>query len=137
MTTPAPDAPFLDPNNPLAAGGPARLDTGVVDPPGVGRLGVVTVRTPSTTCMVLMNPDDIDAWAAELTDLADRVRNGAGLVRSATMDTAKGLATALDAAMPRRVKSLHWGHARVRVPRRVPGAHAILASDPGRPDEAA
>src|SRR5277367_5491873 len=116
MTTPA---PFLDPNNPLAAGGPARLDTGIVDPPGVGRLGVVTVRTPSTTCMVLMDADDIRAWAAELTDLADRVENGPGLVKTASMD----MATAMSAAIRGAVKPLHWGHVRERVPRRVPGAH--------------
>jgi hypothetical protein len=103
MTTPAPPAPFLDPNNPLAAGGPARLDTGIVDPPGVGRLGVVTVRTPSTTCMVLMNPDDIDAWAAELTDLANRVRNGPGLMKAGSMDMARSLAE----AMRGPVRSLH------------------------------
>ncbi len=107
MTTPAPNAPFLDPNNPLAAAGPARLDTGIVDPPGMGRLGVVTVRTPSTTCMVLMNPDDIDAWAAELTDLANRVRNGSGLMKAGSIDMARDLTTALAAPMRGPVKPLH------------------------------
>lgn len=75
MTTPqAPNTmPFIDPNNPLCGPGPARLDTGVIQHPTDGKMGIATVRTPSTTLTLVMQPDDLRGWAESLKNLADQI----------------------------------------------------------------
>lgn len=82
MSSPGP-APFLDQNNPLLAGAPARLDTGVLGlPAGAGTAGVVTIRTASTTLTVLMSAADLDTWAGEFRKLAATVRDAPVLDRT-------------------------------------------------------
>jgi hypothetical protein len=79
MTQPNNSTQFLDPNNPLASGGPCRLDLGSISYPELGEVGVVTVRTPSTTVTVLLNPAEMRAWADSLDDAATQLgapRNG-------------------------------------------------------------
>ena len=60
---------YLDPNNPLLATGPAQLDTGIIEAPDTGRLGVLTVRTNSTTVSVMMNGADLETWIGVLENL--------------------------------------------------------------------
>lgn len=86
---------YLDPHNPLLASGPARLDAGTIELPGVGRLGVLTVRTPSTTVTVMLSAEDVATW----TDLLAKVRDDLGgkkLVAATPMEVA-----ALDTTMKR------------------------------------
>jgi hypothetical protein len=75
VSAPARNRPFLDQDNHLLAGVPARLDTGVIGlPAGAGNMGVLTVRTASTTVSVVMTAADLDGWARAVSDLAATVR---------------------------------------------------------------
>jgi hypothetical protein len=75
VTAPARDRPFLDQDNQLLAGGPARLDTGVIGlPAGAGNVGALTIRTASSTQTVFMTAADLDSWAKVVGDLAAAVR---------------------------------------------------------------
>ena len=65
--------PFIDPNNPLVGPGPAQLDTGIVQHPIDGKIGIATVRTASTTLTVVMGPDDLRSWGDSLHALADQM----------------------------------------------------------------
>jgi hypothetical protein len=65
--------PFIDPNNPLCGPGPARLDTGVIQHPVDGKMGIATVRTPSTTVTLVMQPEDLRGWGDSLHALADQI----------------------------------------------------------------
>jgi hypothetical protein len=88
MTMPDNPLQFLDPNNPLLSGGPARLDGGVIEHPTEGRMGGLSVRTGSTTCAVFMGADDLDKWAAFISGLADEVRGGPKLAKATMADVA-------------------------------------------------
>jgi hypothetical protein len=65
--------PFIDPNNPLCGPGPARLDTGIVQHPVDGKMGICTVRTASTTLTIIMQPEDLRGWGDSLHALADQM----------------------------------------------------------------
>lgn len=84
---------FLDPNNPLLAGGPARLDGGIIEHPQTGKTGVLSVRTSSATQTVLIDAASLREWAKFCNDLADELGGGKLQVASIT-DVA-----ALDATM--------------------------------------
>ena len=66
---------FLDVNNPLCAGGPARIDSGMIGTEQ-GKMGVITFRTSSTTLTVVMNADDCRNWADHINGLADALDGG-------------------------------------------------------------
>jgi hypothetical protein len=73
----APDAglpPVVDEANTLLAPGPAQLFTGVS-----GALGVLTVRTPTTTLTLQLPKADILAWAGLIRELGDSL-GGSGLL---------------------------------------------------------
>lgn len=71
MTSPVPQ--FIDAGNELLAQVPARLDTGTIDVPGAGKLGVLTLRTTSATVTVFLGAEDLRSWGALLTSLAGQV----------------------------------------------------------------
>lgn len=75
MTTPN-NMTFLDPNNPLLSGGPARLDGGIIEHPQTGKTGVLSVRTASTTQTVLIDAASLREWAKFCNDLADQLGGG-------------------------------------------------------------
>lgn len=82
MSQPPPGAPvnLLDTGNPLLAQGPARLDTGTVwQPGGGGQVGVITVRTPSSTQTVFLSPGDVKTWAKIIAALAESM-SSSGLI---------------------------------------------------------
>lgn len=89
---PHPQAPVLvDPGNPLLGKSSCRLETGAIEAPGE-TLGVITVRTPTTTLTVFLSPADVRNWAGLLDGLA-RQLSGSGLVQASPQDL--GLLTAL------------------------------------------
>lgn len=95
MTTPVQNPmQFLDPNNSLLSGGPARLDGGSITPPGQPPMGVLTFRTASTTLTVLMGAADLRNWAGIINGLADEVEGKKHLQPASVMDVA-----ALDGAV--------------------------------------
>lgn len=61
---------FLDAGNPLLGPCAARLETGTLAVSG-SQLGVVTIRTASTTLTVLLKAADVKVWAKLLTGLGD------------------------------------------------------------------
>jgi hypothetical protein len=73
MTTPP--VPLLDAGNSLIAQVPAQLHTGMVSGPA-GKIGVVTLRTTSTTVTVFLSAVDLRTWAELLTGLADKMSGG-------------------------------------------------------------
>lgn len=75
MTTPNQVPPYLDPSNPLLATGPSRLDVGTVDLPETGKLGIFTVRTPSTTLTVMLSAEDLRTWAGIMNTTADQLES--------------------------------------------------------------
>jgi hypothetical protein len=94
MTTPP--VPLFDVGNPLLAPGPANLDTGSVTGPG-GKIGMVTLRTSSSTQTVFLDAADLRTWAALLTGLADQLSGG--LVQASVADVA---AVSQPLVIPRR-----------------------------------
>jgi hypothetical protein len=93
MTTP--NVPqFIDPNNPLLNGGPAKLDTGTIVGPEGKKVGVLTIRTASTTVTVLMAAENLNEWGDLIKDLAASLGGGAKLQAASMMDVA-----ALDTTM--------------------------------------
>lgn len=78
MTSPQPPVQpspltFIDTNNPLCGPCPARLDIGVIQHPVDGPMGVVTIRTASTTMTVVMGADDLQGWGDSLKELANQM----------------------------------------------------------------
>lgn len=89
MTSPDPSQMrFLDVGNPLISGGPARIDSGIIQHPEAGKLGVLTVRTGSATVTCFMGADDLDNWADHIHLLADALRGGPKLVPATMGDVA-------------------------------------------------
>lgn len=82
MTTPN---VLVDQGNPLLAHVPAQLDTGTVELPGEGKVGVMTIRTGSTTLTIMLAAEDLKNWAGVLSGLADQL-GGAGLVKATPVD---------------------------------------------------
>lgn len=68
-----PQRPFIDPANELLMQVPARLDTGSVATPDGRKLGVLTIRTGSTTLTVFLGAEDLRTWAQLLTDVAGQL----------------------------------------------------------------
>lgn len=93
-TMPIPE--YLDPNNPLLATGPARLDTGSLTLPGLGELGVITVRTSSATQTVMLGLDDLHDWR-KLIDQLDDSLSGKKIKPATAVEVAK-----LDGSIPFR-----------------------------------
>ncbi len=96
MTSPDPNQMrFLDINNPLCSGGPARIDSGIIGTEQ-GPMGVLTFRTPSTTLTMVLQPEDLRNWAEHISGLADAMdKNGGTKLVSASM----GDVVALDKTM--------------------------------------
>jgi len=88
MTQPQQPPPAaFDLGNPLLAPVPARLDLTSADlHDGGGKIGLVTVRTPSTTQTVMLTAEDLRTWAGLLTGLADQLTGG--IVRATPLDVA-------------------------------------------------
>lgn len=85
MSTPNTN-PLVDPGNGLLSHVPARLDTGTAEIPGTGKMGVMTIRTGSTTLTIMLSAGDLRDWSAILTGLADQLTGG--LVQASPMDVA-------------------------------------------------
>lgn len=80
MTTPQPQ-PF-DAGNGLLGETPAQLTAVLMDTPGGQRLGL-TIRTPSTTVTVLLNSEDAQAWARNLSGAAAQMSSSGLIVAGA------------------------------------------------------
>lgn len=85
---------FLDVNNPLVGGGPARIDSGIIQSEQ-GKMGVLTVRTVSATVTVVMSCEDLRNWADHINNLADHMDGSGTKLVPATM----GDVVALDTTM--------------------------------------
>ena len=83
MSTPLPhpgpdsQASCFDPANPLLGPGPSRLDIGVFSVGNGVNAGVLTIRTPTTTVMIMLAAEELASWAQLITGLAAQV-SGAG-----------------------------------------------------------
>jgi hypothetical protein len=86
VSTPGQQASFLDAANTLLARVPVRMETGTIDIPGAGRLGIVTFRSATTTMSPILTAAELDDWAGVLTDLAAAVRS-AVLVQPTAAET--------------------------------------------------
>ncbi len=87
MTTPQQSpGQLFDAGNILLAQGPARLDTGSVTTPERTKVGIVTIRTSSTTLTVFVTAADLREWAGVLSGLADQMTGG--LVTATAADVA-------------------------------------------------
>ncbi len=80
MSTPGPLS-FIDPGNPLLAKVDIKMDTGTISMPGQGTIGVVTIRTASTTFTVLLTREELKSWAGMLAGLAASM-SSSGLIVS-------------------------------------------------------
>lgn len=82
---PHPAAGMLtDAGNPLLDRAAVRLETGSLETPD-GTLGIITIRTPTTTLTVFLPAEDIRSWTGVLAELGDQV-NGTSLIRPAPQD---------------------------------------------------
>lgn len=82
---PHPQAPVLvDTGNTLLSRTDFQLSTGSIEAPG-GTLGVLTIRTPSTTLTLFLPGKDVKEWAGMLDDLAAQL-DGTGLVKATPQD---------------------------------------------------
>ena len=88
MTTPQPQ-PF-DAGNPLLGQTPAQMSTTLLETPAGQRLAL-TVRTPSTTCTVLLESADAQSWARALTTAAAQM-SSSGLIVAGAGAVANGKA---------------------------------------------
>jgi hypothetical protein len=81
---------FIDVNNPLCGPVPARLDVGIIQHPVDGKMGVLTIRTASTTMTVVMDADDLRNWGDSLHQLADALegKSKPQLVQAGPQDAA-------------------------------------------------
>jgi hypothetical protein len=83
-----PPSQLFDTGNPLLAQGPSRLETGSVSSPA-GTIGMITVRTASTTLTLFAAEADVREWATLLGELADTLGgSGGGIVPATAMDVA-------------------------------------------------
>jgi len=73
MTTPPP--PLYDTGNTMIAPVPVQLHTGDISGPA-GKLGVVTIRTATTTLTVFLQPGELREWSQMLAGLADSMASG-------------------------------------------------------------
>jgi hypothetical protein len=85
LTTPQPPGlpgasqpPVIDTGNALLTQTPAQLMTGQIMTP-VGQLGVLTIRTTSTTLTIMLDGKNLKEWAGILNQLASSM-SGNGLV---------------------------------------------------------
>jgi hypothetical protein len=73
-------AVLVDPGNPLLAQVDVKLDTGTMWQAGAGgQIGVVTIRTASTTLTLMLTPEHVKTWAKLFTGLAESM-SGSGLI---------------------------------------------------------
>jgi hypothetical protein len=86
MTVPQQGPPLVDQGNTLLNHVPARMDSGTVDIPGTGKLGVLTIRTGSTTLTIMLSAADLRDWAGIMSGLADQMTGG--LVKATPIDIA-------------------------------------------------
>lgn len=102
MTAPSP-LQWLDPNNPLLAGGPVTLECGTVAKPGEPVVVGVTMRTDSATVTGFITPAQLEEWAGLLCGLRGSLGAGGTKLAAATMaDVAR-----LDPTISGSVKPLH------------------------------
>ena len=80
-----PQVSLVDAGNALVAQVPTQIHSGSVMTPA-GKLGVVTLRTASTTMTVFLSGAELRSWATMLTGLADEVTGG--LVTASAADVA-------------------------------------------------
>lgn len=85
MTTPN-NMQFIDQNNPLLAGGPAKLDGGTIESPATGKMGVLTMRTSSGTLTAMMDAGSLRNWSKFIEALADEVEGKKHLATASPMD---------------------------------------------------
>ena len=76
--TPQEGVPVADPGNPLINKVPCKLDTGKAQTP-IGELGVVTIRTATTTLTVLLDGNELKDWVKILTALSSQTSSN-GLI---------------------------------------------------------
>jgi hypothetical protein len=82
MTPDAGLPPPVDMANDLLAPGPAQLLTAFNGP----ATGVITIRTPTTTCTVQLPKSQVLAWAGLLKELGDELE-GSGLLVASPRNT--------------------------------------------------
>lgn len=70
-----PQAALIDTGNPLLARVPVDLKTGAVETPA-GKLGVLTLRTSSSTLTLFLSAGDLRDWTRLLTELANQLTGG-------------------------------------------------------------
>ncbi len=88
MSTPEP--PLFDVGNTLLASVTAQLHTGSITGPQ-GKIGVATIRTPSTTLTVFLGASDLRTWAGLLTGLADELSGGLAQASAADIAVLNGI----------------------------------------------
>lgn len=87
MTMPHPQAKLLvDAGNTLLGRLPSTLDTGSIETPD-GVLGVLTIRTPTTTLTLFLDAGELTDWKEVLGGLAEQLGgSGPGLARATPQD---------------------------------------------------
>jgi hypothetical protein len=70
-----PQVPFVDMGNTLLTQVQSQLDTGSVTTPA-GKIGLITIRTASTTLTVFLGADDLRQWSELLAALANELTSG-------------------------------------------------------------
>lgn len=67
--------PVVDEGNALLAPGPATLTTGMN-----GSMGLITIRTPTTTLTVQLPKADVLSWGTMIVELGDSMEGGSALL---------------------------------------------------------
>lgn len=82
-----PQVPLVDIGNMLLAPGPAELHTGYRDDASGRKIGILTIRTPSTTLTCQLDATGLRKWGSLLNSLADQL-SGSGIVVANASDVA-------------------------------------------------
>lgn len=85
MTTPQP-VPLIDEGNSLLAQVPVQLHTGSASTP-TGKIGILTLRSASTTFTAFVTAEDIRTWVGLMSALADQL-SGNKIVPASPLDVA-------------------------------------------------
>jgi len=85
--TPGSHPALIDQGNPLFGPAACQLDTGVLSPGNGTKVGVLTIRTPTTTLTVMLAGPELGRWAQAISGLADQVSGtGPGLALPSPAD---------------------------------------------------
>ncbi len=87
MTSPQQGASIVDVGNTLLAPVQVRLETGAGHGPQ-GRIGVLTLRSATTTFTVMLGAGDLRKWAGALESLADSLSVSGKVVPATVFDVA-------------------------------------------------